>query len=256
MFDLRSEMAKLPRPTTSSIPPYWEYWRMELWDHVVNGDNPNNFFDWPCIRHTMSSDHFVNIVIREQHEILRVSGKFPADPTDPNPSLERNNIRQIYHLWKWEQVTGKKIADLESIVEIGGGYGAMCKMAGRMGFQGTYTIFDLPEFSLLQQWYLDGLPNVKFVTAPLPKFFDKEKKYFDLLVGIYSLSEMPMWDRDAILFGFPAWNYCFLYSGKWETYDNVDYFQNRISFEKVRWHHEEATHHFDRNNWYALGWTE
>lgn len=261
MFDLRAAMAALPVPDTQGLqPPHWEYWRNQLW-HLAQTKPAATFCAWPCVYHTMLQNHWPKVIYAEVAEMQAIIGKLPADYSAPveqanNHSQEQNNLRQMYHLFKWEQVTGRRIADLESIVEIGGGYGALCLMAKRMGFRGKYTIYDLPEFSALQQWYLDaaGVEGVTFATGKPPRFFSKNQKYFDLHIGIYSLSEMPMDARDEVLFGFPAWSYLYLLSGKWETYDNVDYFQNRISFEKIQWHHEELTHIPDRNNWYAIGY--
>jgi len=201
------------------------------------------------------------MVQREQDEMLHVSGNIPdiSAPAFPLYTLEQEqaNLRQAYHLWKWEQVTGKKISSLETIVEVGGGYGAACLMAYRMGFKGKYVIFDLPEFGLLQQWYLDvaGVEGVEFITE-LPGKIAYPKRLVDLIIGIYSLSEMPIALRKIISTKLTARSYLFLYSGNWVNYDNRKYFQNDFSgvHDTLQWHHEEATHHIDRNNFYSIGW--
>lgn len=256
MIDLAAEMAKLPEPVTTEKPPHWAYWRYLLWTgaQILPAEL---FFTWPEIRHTMLQDHWPELVVREKNEMLRVSRKLPADAYDPNPSLYRNNIRQMYHLWKWEQVTGKKISDLESIVEIGGGYGAMAKMARRMGFRGEYTIFDLPEFSLLQQWYLERelVVGVEFITELPEKPHPSMGVQADLMIAIYSMSEMPKGLRTDILDTYYLGSFLSLYSGQWEAYDNTSWFEftlRRYGFPNV--FHEEQTHHFDKNNFYSIGW--
>lgn len=246
MFDLAAEMAKLPEPVTTEKPPQWAFWRHQLWE-LAQREPAQNFVSWACIRHTMLSDHFEDMVEHERSEMLRVSGKLPASPYAFNQSLERNNVRQLYHLWKFEQVTGKRIADLESIVEIGGGYGAMCEMARRMGFQGEYTIYDLKEFSLLQQWYLEQVGLVANFATEVHL-----RTPTDLLIGIYSLAEMPYPGREVLLTSYPAQSHLYLYSGKWEAYDNVAYFQDKFPYWRESYH-EEAAHHHDRHNYYSIG---
>lgn len=262
MFDLRAAMAALPVPDTQGLqPPHWEYWRNQLW-HLAQTQPAESFLSWPCIYHTMANRHWPQVVQWELDTMLN-SGKLPAGIEAPilrDPyafTQEQNNIRQMYHLFKWEQVTGKKVADLESIVEIGGGYGACALMARRMGFKGRYMIFDLPEFSLLQQWYLDaaGVTGVEFITE-LPEKVAYPKRLVDLLIGIYSLSEMPIALRKIISTKLTAKSYLFLYSGNWVNHDNRKYFQNDFSgvHDTLQWHHEEAIHHIDRNNFYSIGW--
>lgn len=259
MFDLAGEMSRLPEPVTDKGPPHWEYWRNQLW-WLAQEKPAWSFLGWPCIYHTMCQLHWPGLVERERNQMLQVAGKLPdyraVSSVSGDASQQENNIRQAHHLWKWQQVTGKKIADLESIVEVGGGYGAACLMARRMGFTGKYTIYDLPEFSLLQRYYLEeaGVTGVEFVTEP-PDF--AHHTHPDLMVGIYSLSEMPESLRWSVLEGWTPEACCFLYSGQWETYDNVSWFQEAMPriLRGKQWHHEEAAHHNDRNNWYSIGWT-
>ena len=252
MIDLKTEMAKLLEPVTTEKPPYWSFWRWDLWQRAQEND-PEHFLAWPCIAHTMNQRHWPHVVQAELDMLIN-DGKFPdvSAPAFPLYELHQreNNIRQAYHLHKWERVTNKKVADLHRIVEIGGGYGAACLMAYRMGFEGEYVIYDLPEFSLLQQFYLERAR----VTEQWPVILLSELMPFDcdLLVGIYSLSEMPFSQRQEIFDTFHAKSILTLYSGQWQDYDNVSYFQRGQAFGNGWWHHEEATHHNDPGNWYTI----
>lgn len=263
--ELRAEMLKLPEPVTDKTPPHWEYWRAALWRHVVNGDDPVRFSEWPCIRHTMLQLHWPNMVEAERLEMLRDNKRLPAHidsmiSSDPMGKLaeEQNNIRQMYHFWKWERVTGKKLSKLSTIVEIGGGYGAGALMARRMGFDGKYIIYDSKEFSLLQQWYLSTawVANVEYITE-LPNLDEYENRInpADLMVAIYSLSEMPKGLRSDILESWYLDGFLSLYSGTWVDYENTSWFDYQLrhyGFPNV--YHEEARHHNDRDNWYSIGW--
>src|SRR4029077_4227477 len=110
-----------------------------------------------------------------------------------------NLIHHAYTLFKFEQSVGKTIDQFSSIFEFGGGYGGFCRLAHRLGFRGTYLIFDLPEFSALQKFFLESLripvndgqkrPGVHCISD----FADLESRLGVstdwLLVGLWSLSE-------------------------------------------------------------------
>lgn len=267
--ELRAAMTALPEPLTDKQPPHWEYWRLALWLHVVNGDDPRDFFRWPCIYHTMLTEHWKDPVQKEANVILSPVNNpdyfwekvtvtpgllnHEDDDTYFGSRLSRNLIHQAYHFYKFQTITGKQISDMKTIVEVGGGYGAACLVARRLGFKGKYIIYDLPEFSLLQQWYLSqvGVDGVEFVTE-LPK----KQKNMDLLIGLYSLSEMPMELRTRILISkYVAKNYLLLYSQNWVDYDNKKFFQDEFTglTNDLKWRHEEIEH-LEEGNWYSIGW--
>jgi hypothetical protein len=59
---------------------------------------------------------------------------------------------------------GRKINAFKRIVEFGGGYGGFTRLVQRLGFRGRHVIFDLPEFSALQRYFLRSV-NVPLATA-------------------------------------------------------------------------------------------
>ena len=122
-------------------------------------------------------------------------------------------------------------------------------MAHRIGFEGNYVIYDLPEFLLLQQYFLEK-SQVDFEKLFFLSKDDLNSSLVpcDVLVGIYSLSEMPFHERGPLLAAFPAKSALFLYSGNWESYDNVTWFMDQPG----TWQHQECQHHNDPNNWYSF----
>ena len=78
-------------------------------------------------------------------------------PCPAYPRSSGNLIHHAYHLCRFESVTGKLVDTFDSVVEFGGGYGGMCRLFHGLGFQGQYVIFDFPEFSFLQQFFLKSL---------------------------------------------------------------------------------------------------
>lgn len=241
-MNLAAEMARLPEPVTDQKPPHWAYWRWDLWKRAQE-DKPENFTQWPCVYHTMLVDHWWPDAMKAEYEYVfnRLPRPLPVDTPD-----NRNMIHQLYHLLRWEEVTGKYINQQLSIYEFGGGYGAMARAAKILGFNSKYYIYDLPEFALLQQWYLEqqGVSNVEWRQRVV-------KQDVDLMIGCYSLSETTIEQRDTVLSKVNAGRYLFLYSAKWEEYNNREYFSG-LDFGKT-WAHEHIAH-LPPESWYTWGW--
>lgn len=240
-MNLAQEMAKRPEPPNNSRPPLWDYWRHDLWSRAQT-DAPENFYKWPCVYHCMLVDHWwpkpMNI------EVDYVKSIYPQHFTDDSDG--RNQIHQLYHLLRWQETTGKRIADMGSICEFGGGYGAMALACHRLGFRGEYYIYDLPEFCLLQQWYLEqNNITVRHSCEIVP--ID-----VDLLIACYSMSETDYAERDEFFNKVKASNYLLLYSNWFEKFDNIDYFQ-QLEFGN-HWQHSHVDH-LPPESWYSFGWS-
>ncbi len=195
----------------------WTRNRLALRDRILR-DDPRRFLNWEVIRNTMFvgnasyiSEEYASLRRSEKWEshwrgAIRESGvglplKFPACP-DSNGNI----IHHAYHLSRFEQRTGQSIERFETIVEFGGGYGSACLLARRLGFKGRYFIFDLPEFSALQRFYLkmnglgvadaihDGtVKDSIFCLSNLDELTSGLKTHeIDLFIANWSLSETPL----------------------------------------------------------------
>jgi hypothetical protein len=129
-----------------------------------------------------------------------------------------NLLHQRYHLWRWQRMhLGASVARMRTITEIGGGYGAMAIVCSRFGFRGKYFIEDLPVLRELQQKHLPlrGVEcDVRWGLNDKP----------DLLIGICSLSEMPVAERDAMLVRMKPRSWLISYQPMWDGVDNDHYF--------------------------------
>jgi len=192
-----------------SLPPleegnsFWRERRAELRQRIA-ADDPTEFLTWPTITSTM----FVGEApyIRDQYDALMrddidrwrkaIREDEIGQPARLSyaPDTSGNLVRQAYCLILWEMVTGKNISNLKSIIEIGGGYGAMAKIARRAGFEGKYMIYDLPELSLLQEFYLSACGIEAEFRGPTGRH-----RRPNLLIALWSLSEMSKQDIDSVL---------------------------------------------------------
>lgn len=171
----------------------------------------DKFLCWPVMHAVMFVGN--SSFVKEEYEVLfnshdeyrwRIACNEPKIGSPPvlpyDTSVSGNFIHQANHVYNWERAMGLRIEDLSTIVEFGGGYGVMCLIAHRLGFSGEYHIYDLSEFSLLQQYYLEnaGLDcsNVKFHQIDNGRFAVPPRNA-DLLIGTYSLSEVNSQMREA-----------------------------------------------------------
>ena len=92
--------------------------------------------DWPFIR-----------------DLIKDPGVGGAD-LDPVLRTNGNIVHHAYSVFRFENATGHQFNGDDSVLEIGGGYGNFCRLLMKRGFAGSYTIYDLPEFLQLQEWYL------------------------------------------------------------------------------------------------------
>lgn len=237
-------MAALPAPPPSQ-PPHWPAWQANM-QAMAATRHPSTFWEWPAVRHTMTVDHFP---IGDQLHYLQTD--WPrwewALSNLGDERHYRNMVVQAYALKTWEDYSGLKIEQMESVYEFGGGYGAMAQLCRRMNFTGSYRIQDLKEFELLQRYFLgqQGV-EVEHVAAPV---------HADLMIGLYSVSETPDPLRQSLADTLTADSYLLLTSEKWGTAGSVD---NRAYFEQFVAQRNHLTWAFprylSRPDFFALAW--
>lgn len=243
---LRSRMRALP-PRQSGA-GRWSDNALSL-SALVSEFDPAMFLTWPVVIGTM----FVGdgVQVSEELAYLRTLPAWPRyeralkedlfgapEISQLLPGSSGNLIHQAYHLSQWEWVTGQDVSELSSIVEIGGGYGAMCKLVRSLGFHGGYYLLDIPEFSLLQEYYLAntiGTQGSAFLSDPvyLPA-------QCDLLIGIYSISELPAEERAPIFERCQPRNTLIAYMAEYDGVNNEDYFVEYATARPGAWAWQKA----------------
>lgn len=167
---MRQEMKEIDRHEilSGNVDPEWHSNRLELRRLLLGGDVAR-FLQWDVIRKTM----LVGLTAYTLTELRRLRQQrdwstrwFSAAQENwigaPTPYLffPRSSANLIHHLYHWsvlEESSQISVGEYESVLEFGGGYGSLCRAAHTLGFSGQYIIFDLPEFSSLQRFYLRSL---------------------------------------------------------------------------------------------------
>ncbi|HQL90042.1 MAG TPA: hypothetical protein PLQ15_05525 [Syntrophales bacterium] len=259
----------------------WLNARMELRRQVLEG-NPLRFLNWDVVTGSMfvGNRPFIDIELRYLTKLpdwKRIwEGILVEDPVgDPKPykgyrRSSGNRIHQAYHLARFEQEAGMPVNRFPLIVEFGGGYGSLCRIIHKLGFQGRYVIFDLPEFTALQKFYLGllGMPVVRekdavsgdsgiYCMSELPElgFTTQKEATHGLFIATWSLSETEESLRQHIV-KLPAVDsaaaYLIAYQNDFEGIDNTHFFDAWLkSKPDIRWVQSEIAHM--PGNYYLFG---
>lgn len=179
------------------------------------------FLKWNMIRHTMfaSEASYTSKEIARlkkegvsMDELTEDSAGFP-DPLLLYPESSSNLVHHKYHLLKYDSGLEGGIEGSPFILEFGGGYGSFCRLIRRNGHKGQYVIFDLPEFSILQRYFLEMID----VAVLEPKDYSADKP------GVYLVSDEGQ--LRSILKGKPEQS---TFVGAWSISETSIEFRNRF----------------------------
>lgn len=220
----------------------WDNNRLAL-RHHVRLEPASEFLNWSTVRGTMFVGN-TDYVAEELEDLKDVwerwkwalgdsgFGKPPlyneqlqlTKSVDSRFQTTGSYIHQCYCLKQWEQKSEAPIEAMRSLVEFGGGYGALRVIAGSLGFQGKYTLYDLPEFSLLQEYYISNvLPDSKTHYSSRINILPTE---IDLIVAVASLSEIPVEVRNDFFDRVSARYYYIIFQHQFNGIDNMEYFKD------------------------------
>ena len=268
---LRHDFTKLSSAKTSaSMTGVWSSYCNNLQKYVKERD-PRNFLNWDIIRYSMfyggkaeELEYLHSLSSWEKWgKALKESLAGRPQPYKGMPETSGNMLHYAYSLALLSETFGVNLKETKRIFEFGGGYGGMTRLFFNLGFNGAYYIFDLPEFTALQKYYLQstGLQSFKNTTiakgVSLIDKIDVLKKTpiinADILIGTWSLSETPIVFRSKILslVKNPSY-YLIAYQKDFKGTDNVLYFEEfEKSMNNYEWKHFPIKHL--PGNYYLLG---
>lgn len=189
------------------------------------------------------------------------------------PETRENLIHHAYHVLRFEKETEILIRNCDLIIEFGGGYGSMCRLIHNLGFKGNYVIYDFPEFSALQTFFLKSLElpvgagdvvNERHSGILCISDLDMLRRICDyhkfdsansLFLATWSISETPQNVRDAIFNLVKQFGLCLIaYQNSFGEMDNKDYFKKWMSEypSPMKWYDQPMSHH--KGNNYLFGY--
>lgn len=230
---------------------------------LIEKDDPRRFLQWDVIRETMFVGNARLIPTelaslraakdwRRWRRVLREDVAGLPDRCRFYLPSSGSLIHHAYSLCRFEEAVGRPIDQFRFIFEFGGGYGSFCRLAHRLGFKGQYVIFDLPEFSALQEYFLEsvgvplsaqaGQPGVRCVSelGELKRHTDGSKDW--LFIALWSLSEAPVELRREVLGdGSNLGAYLTSYQDEFGEVNNKDFFSDWMQQRKqIQWMSEPA----------------
>ncbi len=152
------------------------------------------------------------------------------------PLSSANAIHHAYHLRRFEAHTGESVRDFGTILEFGGGYGSLCRIAHKLGFTGRYVIFDLPEQSALQRYYLRAV-SVRDVLTVSEIELLRNPTDRALFIATWSLSESPLALRKQVAEAVRSFEaFLIAYQSEFAGIDNSAFFAEWQSwFPYIDW---------------------
>jgi hypothetical protein len=90
-------------------------------------------------------------------------GEPPTTVLDDGVVTSSNTVHHLHHLLRYEQATGRRLADLPTVVEWGAGYGSLARLLLRLvaatdpAASPTYVALDTPVYSAVQWLYLSSV---------------------------------------------------------------------------------------------------
>ena len=262
--ELKARFSELQHDKNKVSLDFDEAWKRNVYDlsEMVLNEDPRHFLRWDVILETMfvKNERYVFTELSEikqqidWHEVwAKAIEEVPIGdpiPFKQYPVSSGNLIHHAYHLCQFHNSTGIKAHKRDLVVEFGGGYGCMCRLLHKMGFNGTYILYDLPQFAVLQEFYLKsvGIPVYDADNLPvarngvvcisdldtLKQLLDKRRKENSLFIAMWSISEAPPKLRDSFLSIVGSFDACLMaYQDKFGEVDNAAYF---LDYMKLRQH--------------------
>lgn len=171
------------------------------------------------------------------------------------PQCSPLSIQHVYHLYLIYRTFGIFLPhDAAHILEVGGGYGNLCRIIHQQKYKGSYTIVDFPLMSSIQHNYLShhDINQVIFSTLDVDKL--TPPTHPSALIATFSVNEMPLASRAQLEPLYLEFEHLlFAYNAKFDGISNRDYFQRLAeylfpTFEIVN----ERDKHRSRDNWFMI----
>ena len=250
--ELRSGCRALPVEETERGTPNEADWAtaMNRLRHLALHADPRAFLRWDVIVERMAVRHSPVTAIelaalqarpdwesRWQRAIRECEAgrpfRYAGWPESSEPL-----IQTAYTLARLETLAGRPVEAWDDVIEFGGGFGSLCRLAHQLGFRGRYLIYDLPPFTLLQRYFLRsaGLLHADDGRIVLTSELSRLERHvatlspdaWSMFVACWSLSETPLAVRARIRpLVERIGRYAVVYQERYGEVDNIDYFRNR-----------------------------
>lgn len=220
-------VANAPYPQNFSVGSWWENIQEKSFKQIRNFKKPQDGIDYAQTHSLSGFDHRSKEAIWTlEIKIKAIRRAFPSFDTASCPELRESSFSAPSTIAKINEIPYSNIflshvhyylrstsycenkQDINTVLEIGGGYGALARIFQLMKPQASYTIVDLPESLFFAELFLSlNFPEAKisysnkiekantegvdFLLVPIQSIQNIYDKEFDLVINTGSLQEMP-----------------------------------------------------------------
>ena len=178
----------------------WQEWLDVIQDEFQN--NKNSFLTQPNIKRTVHPEHGgMNLYMKLNSDFANLSKIADANCGKPNLQFGKHSLISVqsgYYIQLLKEHFSIEPKDLGHITDIGGGYGNLCRSIHMLGFTGNYTILDFPQMNEMQEYFLSNTIEGSYSCKPLKPENLLKTAEESLLIGTFSINEMPLDDRKII----------------------------------------------------------
>ena len=227
----------------------WSWIIQDICNEVNNA--PRSFLRRPTISRTIHPDQqdlakvYFEELMQDSFFVQNILPKLSDPPMgDPFrcaffPFVSPISVQHVYYLCLLRKTIGVFLPeDVSYILEIGGGYGNLFRLLNAYGYEGRHCIADLPQMLDLQKHFLSNilstkdLARINFSALDMDKILPSENDT-SILIGTFSISEMPWSERQKIEAYYKRFNYLFIgHNSSFDGVNNIDYFDNlRVQLE-------------------------
>ena len=96
-----------------------------------------------------------------------------------------------------------------------------------------------------------GIDDVEFCFDRGPKHKDDMLERIDLLIALYSITEVEPGFRETFIYTYPARSYLFAYAANWDGWDNIAWAHSLMASPGYDWHNWRVSH--AGVLWYLVG---
>tara|TARA_B100001029_G_scaffold135065_1_gene113944 strand:+ start:341 stop:1105 length:765 start_codon:yes stop_codon:yes gene_type:complete len=170
---------------------------LNVCNYAANSDEFfKQFKSHPAYRHVLEHVSYeegkeylkeINIDYLDKLDEIKENDSLGSPATYEYPSVGEISPTTIRYIKNTSDIITKFGTSFNSIVEIGGGYGGLCKVLSSFIKFEQYLLLDLEECNLLSRKYLShfDLPTLSYRSEEI----DEIDENFDLLISNYAFSE-------------------------------------------------------------------
>jgi hypothetical protein len=205
----------------------WQFRQYHLMENLVRDGGLDKFLTWPTVLEALYTGYTPaaakeRAYLPKQYTYLAADFPYPPPPGRLSPEgASGTYLKQMFvaHLLEKHILPYGGWHGVDSVFEVGGGYGALAIVLRRLGMKGEHAVLDFRALHIIRNWYLE---NAGIFTE---NWQQVEPMEVDVLMAVHSMCEMSIDARMDVLNNVRAQYYAFSITKNWDGIDNASWFR-------------------------------